>query len=265
MLIAGIIVSGGAAESARKLVEIFREDGTICTLPDLPADRSSHSQSGWIICGGADGNAALQTCTTLEDGAWVESHNLSVGRKDHLSWRTSAGDIILIGGSSAQTIKSTELLSGTSSANGVPFSLEYNTRKACVITLPETHHIVITGGQMLKSNRGIDRVQIYGINGKVSTSQLPQLKEGRFQHACAYYFDNLGQVVSFSTGRGDDNCAILDFSQMHLTTSHSWTYLRDFWFCRIFFSCKNTPLHCKNHFWMFKNIFFKSNSYQSQV
>ena len=127
-------MSGGAAATAKKHVEIFREDLTICTLPDLPADRSSHSQSGWVICGGATGingpNAALTTCTTLEDGAWVESHTLSLGRKDHLSWRTSTGDIILLGGSSSQTMKSTELLSGTSSANAnsEPFSLEYNTR-----------------------------------------------------------------------------------------------------------------------------------------
>ena len=38
---------------------------------------------------------------------------------------------------------------------------------------------------------------------------------------------------------GGDNCAILDFSQRHLT-GHSWTYLRDFQKRRIFF-LKNYP------------------------
>ena len=133
MLIAGIIVSGGAAESARKLVEIFREDGTICPLPDLPADRSSHSQSGWVICGGSTGsgpNDALKTCTTFVDGAWVESHNLTKGRKDHISWKTSTGDIILIGGTSAPTLQSTELLSHTSSNSNESFSSADKTRYA---------------------------------------------------------------------------------------------------------------------------------------
>ena len=130
----GIIVSGGAAPIAKKHVEIFREDGTICTLPDMPADRSSHTQSEWVICGGSTGgdgpNAALKTCTTLEDGAWVEYYILSKGRKDHISWGTSTGDIILIGGTSAPTWQSTDLLSHTSSVSSEPFSLAYNTRYA---------------------------------------------------------------------------------------------------------------------------------------
>ena len=29
-----------------------------------------------------------------------------------------------------------------------------------------------------------------------------------------------------------DNCAILDFSQRHLT-GHSWIYLRNFWFLKV--------------------------------
>ena len=61
-----------------------------------------------------------------------------------------------------------------------------------------------------------------------------------------------------------DNCAILDFSQRHLT-GHSWTYLRNFWFCRIF-SCKITPQHCKNRFFKSKGSpIFKSSFYQSHV
>ena len=37
-----------------------------------------------------------------------------------------------------------------------------------------------------------------------------------------------------------DNCPILDFIQRHLT-GHSRTYLRNFWFCRIFFCAKLPP------------------------
>ena len=70
-------------------------------------------------------------------------------------------------------------------------------RKACGIPLPDTDHIVITGGQQTPNKRAaVNRVQIYNISGKVSSPELPSLKQGRFQHACAYYYDDLGQLVS---------------------------------------------------------------------
>ena len=69
-----------------------------------------------------------------------------------------------------------------------------------------------------------------------------------------------------------DNCAILDFSQKHLT-GHSWIYLRNFWFCRIFFRAKLPPGTAKTVFanpkgppfgcWNF--FFVKSSFYQSHV
>ena len=58
----------------------------------------------------------------------MKSHSLTVGRWDHISWMTSTGDIILLGGSSAQTWQSTELLSDTASADTQPFSLAYDTQ-----------------------------------------------------------------------------------------------------------------------------------------
>ena len=210
----GIIVSGGANNQVLKSVEIIREDGTICTLPDMQVNRGSHTQSGWVICGGTD-DAAQNTCTTFEDGTWVESHNLTKGRKDHISWETSTGDIILIGGTSATTLQSTELLSHTSSVSSESFSLADKTRyaistlfhfsdnciyimfrKACGIVMPETDHIVITGGQL--NNGATNQVQIYNTNGVVSSLELPPLNTERFQHACAYYYDSLGQIVSYT-------------------------------------------------------------------
>ena len=69
-----------------------------------------------------------------------------------------------------------------------------------------------------------------------------------------------------------DNCAILDFSQRHLT-GHSWTYLRNFWFCRIFFHAKLPPGTAKTvfenpkgpPFGCWKKKFFKSSFHQSHV
>ena len=69
-------------------------------------------------------------------------------------------------------------------------------RKACGIAVPETDHIVITGGQMGNSNKGTNRVQVYNTLGEVSATTFPNLKQSRFQHACGFYYDNLGQIVS---------------------------------------------------------------------
>ena len=69
-------------------------------------------------------------------------------------------------------------------------------RKACGIAVPETDHIVITGGQMGNSNKGTNRVQVYNTFGEVSATTFPNLKQSRFQHACGFYYDNLGQIVS---------------------------------------------------------------------
>merc|ERR1712155_384934 len=73
---------------------------------------------------------------------------------------------------------------------------------------------------------------------------------------------------------GGDNCAILDFSQRHLT-GHSWTYLRDFQKRRIFFlknyppaqqkpfflNQRPSPLDLKNYFFLncHKSFFYQSH------
>ena len=77
MMIAGILVSGGSG--AKRSVELLRGDGSSCSLPDLPGDRSSHSQAGWLTCGGAApaarqielSNESSRSCTVLGEG-----HNL---------------------------------------------------------------------------------------------------------------------------------------------------------------------------------------------
>ena len=74
MMIAGILVSGGGG--AKRSVELLRGDGSSCSLPDLPGYRSSHSQEGWLTCGGAAPAArqielSNESCTVLGEG-----HNL---------------------------------------------------------------------------------------------------------------------------------------------------------------------------------------------
>ena len=131
----GIIVSGGLSSLS---VELLLGDGSSCWLPSLPARRSGHSQSGLVICGGGSeylpgGEAAtLTSCTTLEAGVWTTSHSLQQQRRDHLSWQTEGG-ILLLGGFDTGARRTTELLTSTSSSTTEQYRLSYETRYKLVI------------------------------------------------------------------------------------------------------------------------------------
>ena len=80
-------------------VEILRDDGSYwCSLPDLPDQRSWHSQSGLITCGGGSfyGNVR-RSCLTFSAGQWNMSHRLAYQRYYHVSWISQQG-VVLIGG-----------------------------------------------------------------------------------------------------------------------------------------------------------------------
>ena len=67
------------------------------------------------------------TCDTFTAGAWEQSHQLSMARWYHVSWRSPAG-VLIIGGSSTAARRSTELLSATDSTTTPSFTLPYDTR-----------------------------------------------------------------------------------------------------------------------------------------
>ena len=125
-IISGVLVSGGNSETGNALasVEVIREDGTTCSLPDLPEPRVEHSQSGLISCGGYHDNVRT-TCTEFASGEWTTSHNLTEDRKTHTSWNAPDGVILLGGYSSPNT---TELLSSFTSSTTLSFSLDYRSR-----------------------------------------------------------------------------------------------------------------------------------------
>ena len=88
-------------------------------------------QAGWTACGtaaaGSGGSVAGATCDTFTAGAWEQSHQLSMARWYHVSWRSPAG-VLIIGGSSTAARRSTELLSATDSTTTPSFTLPYDTR-----------------------------------------------------------------------------------------------------------------------------------------
>ena len=59
---------------------------------------------------------------------------------------------------------------------------------------------MVTGGRTGGSGYdGLARVQEYSARG--ATTQLPDLVQPRYDHGCALYYDNSGQVVSHSSIR----------------------------------------------------------------
>ena len=124
-----IIVSGGDGDAgARTSVELLHTNGSrLCSLPDLPYNRSSHSQTGLTACGGSGSSTANTTCHTLTNiGSWEQSNNLAQGRRAHSAWASPQGLMLLGGvGSSAHTTSEILLESGDTSPG---FSLDYWTK-----------------------------------------------------------------------------------------------------------------------------------------
>ena len=117
----GILITGGEGTGA--YVEVILSNSTVCTLSSLPDDRNRHSQSGLTACGGKDTHAR-DTCTTFSNGAWTTSHNLDPTRKNHVSWNSPNGLMLLGGGNSMRT---TSLLSTTSFSVSAQFEMPYDT------------------------------------------------------------------------------------------------------------------------------------------
>ena len=95
----------GTEESA----EVILEDGSTCTMPDLPPPgRYGHSATGLTLCGGW----AVDTWTTCSTftGQWETSHQLNATRWGHVSWDSPTG-IHIIGGMDNDASQTIEILS----------------------------------------------------------------------------------------------------------------------------------------------------------
>ena len=120
LLFPAIIVTGTYFGNSRS-VEALREDGSsLCTLPDLPNDYFSHTQSGLVTCGGYYN---WTSCIRLIDGEWLQSNTLKHGRAYHSSWTSPMG-IVLMGGQYSR--RTTELLTDDGQSVEL-FSLKYDT------------------------------------------------------------------------------------------------------------------------------------------
>ena len=80
-------LAGGDGDAPLASVELLRADGwRLCALPDLPAPRFSHSQTGGAACGGGGGGGDTGTsCTEFTGGEWETTH----------TWDQAGGTITL--------------------------------------------------------------------------------------------------------------------------------------------------------------------------
>ena len=109
-----VMVTGG--HRAETSVELLSTDGTrLCSLPDLPAVRASHSQTGLITCGGY--RAGSLSCVTFSAGRWKKTHTLRHTRHFHTAWASPRGVLLMGGGIRWRT--TTELL--TDNGDTTPF------------------------------------------------------------------------------------------------------------------------------------------------
>ena len=121
--VTAIIVSGG--NYAEKSVEVLHGDGTPwCSLPDLPEERSHHTQTGLLTCGGVDTEKIWTSSVRFSGGKWKPSHKLKKERFYHSSWAAPAGTVLMGGSFSGKT---TELLDDTTGVSIMHFSLKYET------------------------------------------------------------------------------------------------------------------------------------------
>merc|ERR1712218_367324 len=114
-------------------------------------------------------------------------------RGGHVSWQSPDGIILMGGEDSKNNPQSSELLSNIDTTSSPRFDLAYDTYLACAIELEDI--VVVTGG--LHSRK---TVQVYTISGPQEEPQFPDLKDDRWNHACAHYVDSQNRVVYLVTG-----------------------------------------------------------------
>ena len=71
-------MSGGSPSLSFKSVDVFvPSTGQHCALPDLPAERVTHTMEGMVLCGGGNyGIGTMTTCLTLNGSGWETTTTL---------------------------------------------------------------------------------------------------------------------------------------------------------------------------------------------
>ena len=120
----GLLITGGWSDDgdAPRTAEVWLPGDRSCQLPRLPAPgRFSHTQSSLTACGGQQ---TRFSCLTFTAGEWEQSHSLSEIRRDHVSWQSPAGTLLM----GPRPRQSSEMLSSSDTTTTPGFDLPYPTQ-----------------------------------------------------------------------------------------------------------------------------------------
>ena len=200
------MTGGGQGFPNYSSVEVLYSGGAPwCRLPSLPDQRLQHSQAGLVTCGGY---SSATSCLTFSGAAgWAASHSLLEARRQHCSW-ASPGGVLLLGG--LNTGLSSELLQDGGGGSTEAFPLKYETKLVISISqnLPSSNDCPLLSSAC--SIELSDRVVVTGYGGSYSYDQatvyteagwledLPRLLTGRYYHACGHFVNEDHQLVAQS-------------------------------------------------------------------
>jgi len=218
-VVPGAVLPGEAGTTA-ELYDV--NTGNQCRLPDLPLfdTRSFHTQNGNLACGGKDTST---TCLQFINGGWITSHQLQTERYHHTSWRTSSGDVLLVGG--LGEFQSTELVKMDGTTEMGTLQLKYKSSGACLIDEGDT--FLLTGGydrDTFHLTGGYDTLT--AVSRYTATSHvkdLSNLNTGRDSHACGWYVDSDGKRMNIVAG-GLDGSNTLDSVEVNVAEQDNWWY-----------------------------------------
>jgi len=206
-----ILVVGGQQKTITKSVEAITTEGTpLCTLPDLPDERSAHTMDNHIMCGGS---STLSSCLYYGAGKWTKYRNvLKFLRNYHVSWQRPDGEVMLIGGWNVNSQKTSEVVLSSGQQEG--FNLKHKINNACAIKFDD--YLIITGGY-----HTFAKVSKYDKFGWVK--DLPKLKSGRRLHSCGHYYSDTNELIYLVTGGLDVSSRVTDSTEVMAASGSYWT------------------------------------------
>jgi len=160
-----------------------------------------HVQFGDTVCGDSFLGDEYKSCHRLQAGAWSRlPFTLEFGSTMSSVWETSDGAYILGGMHGDTSSQSVDILRNEVKPG---FDLAAHTMSACAISFEE--FVVVTGGDHPEG--GKSQVLQYDRSG-LSPVQLPDLNQGRKQHACSYFYNVDGEKnLIVAGGFGSNNYA----------------------------------------------------------
>ena len=118
-----ILVVGGADGTAGTSADILHADGTSwCSKKIFSQATFVHTLSGTTVCGGRNSEGV---CVPYQNNTWNQTASIDLrnARKEHSSWQSSAGIVLMGGGDSLRT---SEIVNNGMSKDY--FDLQYDTR-----------------------------------------------------------------------------------------------------------------------------------------